>query len=71
MKEDTFAVKKKTNKRALKVFDSMEEAEWFMKQKSLGDDHIIETRKGAATRCEQDWCRVSNWCDQYARAANE
>ena len=71
MKEDTFAVKKKTSKRALKVFDSMEEAEWFMKQKSLGDDHIVETRKGSATRCEQDWCRVSSWCDQYARAANE
>ena len=49
----------------------MEEAEWFMKQKSLGDDHIVETRKGSATRCEQDWCRVSSWCDEYARAANE
>ena len=71
MKEDTFAVKKKTNKRALKVFDSMQEAESFMEQKSLGEDHAIEIRKGSATRCEQDWCRVSNWCDQYAREANE
>ena len=59
-KEDSFAVKKSGNKRALRVFDSMEQAEAYMK-----DGMEIEVRKGKCVRCEDNYCKVAEFCDQY------
>jgi len=59
-KEDSFAVKKSGNKRALRVFDSMEQAEEYMK-----DGMEIEVRKGKCVRCEDNYCKVAEFCDQY------
>jgi hypothetical protein len=58
-KPTRYAVKKKGNKRAAKVFDTMEQAEAFK-----GDEHEIEVRPGGRTRCEE-YCSVSKWCPQY------
>ena len=65
-REDTFAVKKKGNKRALRVFDNMAEAEAFSSQAS---EREIEERRGKCVRCEDDWCRVARWCEQYENEA--
>jgi len=65
MKDDKFAVKKTSNKRAMRVFDSMEDAQHYFDSRGLDNAHSIEVRKGAATRCEQNWCRVQEFCDQY------
>ena len=65
LKASTYAVKKLTNKRAIRVFDSMAEAEKYMEDKSLDDKHGIETRHGEPTRCVQDWCRVASICSQF------
>jgi hypothetical protein len=59
-KEDSFAVKKSGNKRAIRVFDSMEQAEEYMK-----DGMEIEVRKGKCVRCEDNYCKVADFCDQY------
>lgn len=59
-KEDSFAVKKSGNKRALRVFDSMEQAEAYMK-----DGMEIEVRKGRCVRCEDNYCKVADFCDQH------
>ena len=59
-REDSFAVKKSGNKRALRVFDSMEQAEEYMK-----DGMEIEVRKGKCVRCEDNYCKVAEFCDQY------
>lgn len=59
-KGDSFAVKKSGNKRALRVFDSMEQAEAYMK-----DGMEIEVRKGRCVRCEDNYCKVADFCGQY------
>lgn len=63
LKESKYAVRKPTNKRALRVFTSMEDAEAYMAK--LDHDAVIDERPGEAVRCEQNWCRVAEWCDQY------
>jgi hypothetical protein len=65
MKPTKYAVKKIANKNALRVFDSMEEAEDYMKKKELDDKHGIEIRQGEPTRCVDDWCRVASVCSQF------
>ena len=64
-REDTWAVKKKTNIRALKVFDSYEDAKKLQEDK--GDDYEIEERKGIPVRCEDNYCRVNTWCSSYQK----
>lgn len=63
LKESKYAVRKPKNKRALRVFSSMEDAEKYMA--SLDHEAVIDERPGEAIRCEQNWCRVAEWCDQY------
>lgn len=58
---DTFAVKKKTRKTALRVLSTKEEAESWMEQ-SGGD--YIEERKGEDKKCES-YCRVSEFCNYW------
>tara|TARA_R110002153_G_scaffold9401_2_gene38898 strand:- start:1250 stop:2149 length:900 start_codon:yes stop_codon:yes gene_type:complete len=69
-KEDTFAVIKKGRKRAVRVLDSMKDAELFLNNLEDAKQHSIDTRKGEATRCVQDWCSVARWCDQYQKASD-
>ena len=62
-KPTKWAVKKGKNKRAVRVFSSQDEADEFLEKKEAG--HHIEERRGECTRCEQNWCRVNEWCDQF------
>jgi len=62
-REDTYAVKKKKNKRALKVFEIETDAKEFAKEK--GEEYEVEFRKGVAVRCEDNYCKVNQWCPQY------
>lgn len=55
-----YAIKKKGNKRALKLYESHGEA-----QEALQPGQLIEVRPGERTRCTANWCRVNAWCDQY------
>jgi len=64
-KDPKFAVKKGTNKRALRVFDSSDEAEAYIKTNNLDNKHHIEHRPGEYTRCASNWCRVAEFCDQW------
>ena len=68
LKPTTYAVKKKSRVRAIKVHDSYESAEEHAIE--MGKEHFVEERKGNATRCEQNWCRVAQWCDQYQGEIN-
>lgn len=61
-KSDTFAVKKKGNKRAARVFDTEEEALAYM-EANAGME--IEQRVGKPTRCQDDYCGVASFCDQF------
>ena len=68
LKPTTYAVKKKSRVRAIKIHDSYESAEEHAIE--MGKEHFVEERKGSATRCEQNWCRVAQWCDQYQGEIN-
>ena len=70
-KDDTFAVIKKGRKRAVRVLDSLEDAELFLNNLDDLKQHSIVARKGEATRCVQDWCNVARWCDQYQGEIND
>jgi len=61
-KDDQFAVKKIGTKRAIKLFDSMDDAFAYMKE-----NQEIEARKGRSVRCEDNYCKVAEFCDQYRR----
>jgi len=70
-KNDTWAVKKKSQKRALRVLDSEEEAikyiDWHNetdKAYTKKTDLEIEFRGGEYTRCG-NYCSVADFCNQY------
>ncbi len=57
-----YAVKKKGNKRATKLFLDEKEAKKDAEQR--GEGFSVSTRQGGRTRCEQ-YCNVKNFCHQY------
>lgn len=59
---EAWAVKKKGNKRAQRVFDNETSAEEFMKDKTNLE---IEHRQGEYVRCHGDYCGVANFCSQF------
>jgi hypothetical protein len=61
-----FAVMKQGQKRAVRVFDTREEAESNITKASL----YVEERTGSSVRCES-YCRVASFCPQYARMRGE
>ena len=59
-KPTTYALKKKGGARAIKVYETQEEAEAALDPKV----HEIEVRLGSRTRCES-FCPVNNYCQQW------
>jgi len=59
-----WAVKKKGNKKATKVFEERQNAVDFIKESSNSADLIIEERGGEPRRCVGNWCKVAGWCSQ-------
>ena len=75
-KNDTWAVKKKNVKRALRVLDSEDEAykyiDWHNKTDNAytkKTDLEIEFRSGEYTRCG-NYCSVADFCNQYKERIN-
>jgi len=59
---DKFAVMKGKNKRAVRVFDTWEEAEKYLSESEKGTH--IDTRPGEDKKCE-DYCNVNQFCNYY------
>jgi len=70
LRGDSYAVKKKKNKRALRVFDVQADAEKFLKEKDSDEYEMVE-RKGEPIRCTGNYCKVSEWCNQYKKWSKE
>lgn len=66
-KPDKWAVKKKGNKRALKVHDSQESAESHLE--SLGSGYEIEFRPGVDGKCGE-YCSCHDFCNYWKGNAN-
>lgn len=56
-----YAIMKKGNKRAVKIFDSIEEANEMV---TKDENYYIETRPGEDRKC-LDYCNVCQFCDYY------
>lgn len=56
-----YAVMKKNQKRAVRVFETQEEADKLIE---TNKDYILEIRQGACVKCES-YCSVNNWCEYY------
>ena len=65
VKETKYAVFSGNNKRASKVFDREDDAEAWMKDNPKLKQPYIDTRHGEPTRCVNNFCGVSEWCDQF------
>jgi len=61
-KPTTYAVKKEGRKTAVRVLDTMGEAEKMAAD--LGKGHYVETRQGESIRC-QDYCVCCEFCNFY------
>ena len=61
-KPTTYAVKRKGRKTALRVLESMDEAETWKAQNA--PDGFIEVRQGEDVRCA-DYCSVNKWCEYW------
>jgi len=61
-KPDAWAVKKKGQKRASKIYDNLKDAQGHVDEK-IGLE--VEHRKGEKTRCEGNYCGVAEFCEQY------
>jgi hypothetical protein len=59
-----FAVLKPGGKRAVRLFDSEEEACAYAE--AAGSNLSVQKRCGTSIRCES-YCSVAPWCDQYQR----
>jgi hypothetical protein len=57
-----WAVYKGKSKRALKLFESQNEAQVFVGQ---SEDRSVVERPATLTRCENNYCRVADFCDQW------
>jgi hypothetical protein len=59
---EKWAAVKEGGKRAVRLFDTEEEASNFAKEKGL----TTVRRPSTFARCEGDWCQVNRWCKQWA-----
>lgn len=63
-KGDKYAVKKKGNKRALKIYEDLDQAKIHVSQNP--DELEIEVREGEDTKC-LNYCSVNKWCPYYQK----
>ena len=70
-----WALMKKGRKTAVKLFDDEDEAEEALStaapEPHVTGNYYVEERPGRYTRCEEDYCGVSNWCNQYQGELNK
>ena len=70
LRDEKFAVMKEGRKRAVRVFDSMKEAEVFITAQKDADKHIVDHRRGQPMRC-MSFCDVRDFCPQFATFKQE
>lgn len=64
--EDKFAVMKKGKTRAVKLFDTKDDANDFVIMQKDQDKLYLEDRPGYSMRCKM-YCNVNKFCPQYAK----
>ena len=62
-REDSWAIKKRGQKRAMRVFDNKQSAIEFQMEQVVPVE--MEYREGELTRCNGNFCGVAEFCSQY------
>lgn len=73
-RDDSWAVKKKGLKRAMRVFDNQGEAEVYAYDWERDNDGklaVVEHRAGELVRCKGNYCGVAEFCSQYKKEISE
>jgi hypothetical protein len=68
-RDDSWAVKKKGLKRAMRVFENEPDADAFAAGQSVPVE--IEHRAGELVRCKGNYCGVAEFCSQYKKEISE
>ncbi|GAG79678.1 unnamed protein product, partial [marine sediment metagenome] len=63
-KPTKYAIIKEGRKSAVRVLDTLENANQYINEKNLDDKHSIVLREGESTRCEF-YCHLRDYCSQY------
>jgi hypothetical protein len=63
-----YAVMKANNKRAVRVFDTQQEADALAKEES---NRHVEVRPATYTRCANNYCGVADFCTQWKEGNND
>ena len=63
-KPDLWALKKKANQKATKLYDKQEDAQAALLTQKTPDEFEIQLRSGERTRCSK-YCSASAFCSQY------
>ncbi len=68
--DDVFAVHHKDKKNALRLLPTQKAAwKWMENYQQEADIPLaklyVECRPGERRRCDQGWCRIRKWCNQY------
>ncbi len=68
-KPERWAVKKKGNKRATRLFKTESEASVWAQSlnKTKEGVYLVEHRPGESVRCEQGYCKAAPWCEQWQK----
>lgn len=66
---EKWAVMKPGREKALKLYDTRQDAIDHVNNASSNHKLFVEHRPGVQTRCE-DYCAVSQWCEQFKRLKN-
>lgn len=69
-KPGRFAVMREHRVRAIKILDTRKEAEDYiqcLKPAGRGGGYFVEYRPSKNIRCENNYCQVSNFCEQWSK----
>lgn len=69
MRPTTYACMKEGNKKATRVFNTILEAETYIKENN--PKLVMVERKGTYARCEGNYCNVAEFCEQWQRSKGD
>ena len=70
--QTTWAIRKRGNKKAMRVLPSLQEAkDWMDTNCDIGASIDIEERPGIDKRCNPKYCPMCHWCNHYKEIAKD
>jgi hypothetical protein len=71
LRNEKWAAVKKGRKTAVKLFDTKEDADEWIKGQQDAANLTVEHRSGDPVRCSGNYCGVSSWCKQWLEQSDQ